>query len=147
MLVDRKVAFNWMPAIWGDGGLSVPQKHLRRLCLAMKDLKGKGEVISVYHWDGGQSHCHPPLCAGLCAGLLTSCYFSLDALLFTQFVHTVGKITEGKAREEIWSSVSYLFFTSTSFICGKNQQVRQGIVWPKDLKGVLSGRWVECRGA
>ena len=36
--------------------------------------------------------------------------------------------TEGKARKEIWSSVNHLFFSSTSFIDGKNQQIRQAIV-------------------
>ena len=74
---------------------------------------------------GGQSRCCPPLCAGLCAALSTSRDFSLHVFLFTQFVH---KTTEGEAREEIWSSVNYSFFISTSFIYGKNQQVRQGIV-------------------
>ena len=61
---------------------------------------------------GGQSRCRPPLCAGVCAALSTSRDFSLDALLFTQFVR---KTTEREAREEIWSSVNYLFFISTSF--------------------------------
>ena len=41
----------------------------------------------------------------------TSYDFSLDALLCTQSVH---EMTEGEAREEIWSSVNYLFFISTS---------------------------------
>ena len=72
---------------------------------------------------GGQSRCRPPLCAGVCAALSTSRDFSLDALLFTQFIR---EITEREAREEIWSTVNYLF-TST-LIYGKNQQVRQGIV-------------------
>ena len=58
----------------------------------------------------------------------------LDAILFTQFV---CKITEGGARKETWSSANYLFFISTYLIYGKNQQARQGIVWPKDLKSVL----------
>ena len=47
----------------------------------------------------------------------TSYDFSLDALLCTQSVH---EMTEGEAREEIWSSVNYLFFISTSLIYGKN---------------------------
>ena len=54
-----------------------------------------------------------PFCAGLCAGLLISCDFSLDAILFTWLV---CEITEGEAEEEIWSSVNYLFFFSTSLI-------------------------------
>lgn len=52
-------------------------------------------------------------------------------------VHTVCEITEGEVREKIWSSANYLFFISTSLIYGKNQQVRQGILRSKDLKGVL----------
>ena len=42
-----------------------------------------------------------------------SCDLSLDAVLFTQFV---CEITEGEAREEIWSSVHYFssfLFSST----------------------------------
>ena len=42
-----------------------------------------------------------------------------DAILFTQFIH---QITEVEAREEIWLSVNYLFFISTSLIYGKNWQ-------------------------
>ena len=50
----------------------------------MKVLKEKGDIISV---TGIRclSHCHSPLCAGL----LTSCDFSLDALVHT--VHILLK--------------------------------------------------------
>ena len=95
-----------------------------------KFLKGKREVITVDQGDGGQSHHYPPQCAGLSA----PCCLSSDAILFTQFVH---KITAGEAGEEIWSSVKYLFFNSTSLIYRKHQQDRQGIMCSKDLKGVL----------
>ena len=71
---------------------------------------------------GGHSCCHPPLCAGFCVGLLTSCNF-LHMLLCSQFV---CGLTEGKAREEIWSPDNYLFLISISLICGKNQQIRWG---------------------
>ena len=64
----------------------------------------------------------------LLAGLLTSCYFCLDAILFTQFVPYSLKITKGETGEEIWPPVNYLFFISTSLIYRENQQVRQGIV-------------------
>ena len=64
-----------------------------------------------------------------CRAGLTSCDLSFDAIcsysLLTQFVR---EVTEGEAREKIWSSINYLFFISTSLIYGKNQQVRQGIV-------------------
>ena len=68
-----------------------------------------------------------------CAGFWTSCDFSFGTILFTQFVH---EITGGEAREEIWPSVNYFVFTSTSLIYRKNQQIRQGIVCSKDLRGV-----------
>ena len=61
----------------------------------------------------------------VCAGLWTPLNIPLDVILFIQFVH---QITEVEAREEIWLSVNYLFFISTSLIYGKNQQARQGIV-------------------
>ena len=51
--------------------------------------------------------------------------FSLDAFLFTQSVH---EMTEGEAREEIWSSVNYLFFISTSLIYRRSQHIRQGVM-------------------
>ena len=62
------------------------------------------------------------------------CDTSLDAILFTQFIH---KFAEGETGEKVWLSVNYLFFISISLTQGKNQRVRQGIVWTKDLKGVL----------
>ena len=58
-------------------------------------------------------------------------------LTYSQFGHKVCEITEGEAREEIWLSVSYWFFISTSLIYRKNQQVRQNIMWLNDLKSVL----------
>ena len=92
-------------------------------------LNGRREVISVNQWDGGQSLRHPPLRAGL----WTPRDLSLDAIWFTWFVY---EITEGEARKEIWSSVNHQFFVS-ALIYGKSQQIRQGIAWSKDLKGVL----------
>ena len=60
-------------------------------------------------------------------GSSTSCDLPLDVIVFTQLF--VQQITEeGEAKEEIWSSVNYLFFISTSLIFGKNRQVRQGTV-------------------
>ena len=55
----------------------------------------------------------------VCAGLWTPLNIPLDVILFIQFVH---QITEVEAREEIWLSVNYLFFISTSLIYGKNWQ-------------------------
>ena len=92
----------------------------------------------------GECLYHLPLCAGLCACLLISCDFYLDAILFTWLVF---EITEGEAGEEIWSSVNYLFFISTSLIHRKNLPVRPGVVWLKDLKGVLGLARVEDGGA
>ena len=71
----------------------------------------------------GQSHRHPPLGTGLTTRglLLETCSHSL----ITQFV---WEIVEGEAREQIWSSVNYLFFISTSLIHRKNQPVRPGVM-------------------
>ena len=63
--------------------------------------------------------------------------FFFRMLSYSHFVH---KVTEGKAREEIWLCVNYLFLISTSLICRKNQQVRKNIVWSRDLKGVLGSK-------
>ena len=101
-----------MLAIWGDGRLGIPPNHLWKFC-----LKGSRKVISVNYWAGGQSGCHPhphpptPPCAGLYVGLLTPHNLSLDAILFMK----------GEAREEIWSSVNYVVFISTSLSNGKGQ--------------------------
>ena len=57
----------------------------------------------------GQSCLNPSLGVG-------SCGLPLDVTLFTQFVL---ETTEGGTGEEIWLSVNYLFFISTSLVCGK----------------------------
>ena len=60
---------------------------------------------------GDQSRHHPPLRAGLCAGWSTPRDLPLDAVLLTQFGHTIFcEVTEGEAREDIYSSVN--FFSS-----------------------------------
>lgn len=63
--------------------------------------------------------------------------------LVTQFLH---EITGGEARKEIWSSVHYLFFLSTSLIYRKSWQVRQSIVWLKDLQCVLRPELIRIWG-
>ena len=75
-----------------------PQKFLKRK-----------RVISVNHQDEGAELSSLPLPVGLS----TLCDLPLDAVLFTQFA---CEITEGEAKEEIWSSVNYLFFIFTSLI-------------------------------
>lgn len=55
---------------------------------------------------GGQSHGHPPQCAGSSA----SRDLSLYTALFTQFI---CEISEGDVREVIWSSVNYLFISAS----------------------------------
>ena len=59
--------------------------------------------------------------------------FSLDATSCSQFVPT---ITEGGARGEICLSAKNLFFIFTSLIYRKDQQVKQGSMWSRDLRGV-----------
>ena len=95
--------------------------HCRRIPASQADslpreLQGKPLIIET----GSQIH-H---CLLLGARLLTP-DLSLDAILFTQFVH---KITEEEAKEEIWSSVNYLFLIFTSLVYGKNQHVKLSIV-------------------
>lgn len=42
-----------MPAIWGDGGLNVPEKPLPKIPLGREKFsKGKREMISVNHCNG-----------------------------------------------------------------------------------------------
>lgn len=55
---------------------------------------------------GGQSHGHPQQCAGSS----TLHDLSLDTALFTQFI---CEISEGEAREVIWSSVNDLFISAS----------------------------------
>ena len=87
----------------------------------MKDLKGKGGCNLTWSLRWGSVSSIPTKCR------LVDCefYFFFNAILFTQLVH---EITDGEAREEIWSFVNYFFFMSTSLIFGKKQQIRQGIM-------------------
>ena len=39
MLVERKIAFNQNAAVWGDGGLSVPQKPPPKILLGHESLR------------------------------------------------------------------------------------------------------------
>ena len=99
-----------MRAIWGDGGLCPPKTISRDSAQAWKLLKENKEVISVNHWDrGSDSSPSPTACR-----LVNSSRSFFRCYLVPQFV---CEITKGEAREEIWSSVNYLFFISTSLIC------------------------------
>lgn len=128
-------------AAWGEVRTHV-QEPIPEVLLGHQAVTGR--KISVNRWDRGQSHHHAPLCAGLFAGLLTSCDLSLDSVLFTQLV---WEITEGEAWEKIWpllvTYASFLLLWSKEF----NLQVRQGVVWSKDEKGVLGWRWVAHGGS
>ena len=96
-------------ATWGEGGL-MSKNQLQRFCLAIKVVKVvTGEKSHLIIAIEGQSHHHPPLCAGLFADLSTSCDLSLDSVLFTQLV---WEITEGEAWEKIWP----LLVTYASFL-------------------------------
>ena len=105
-----------MLALCGKGELSVTQKAFSKTLLGHKDFflreKWTRQRVRV---------CHLPLCVGLSI----YCDLSLDSILFIQFI---CEITEGKTREEIWSSVNGLFFISHFLVYRKNQEVRQGIV-------------------
>ena len=130
--VGRKEScFNQKTGQSGEKVGSCPKTNSEDSAWPWKFLKGKREVISATE-IGEQTHSRLPLHAGL----LTPRDLSFYAILFTQFV---CEITEGEAGEEICLSVNYLLFISTSLIYGKNygKKVRQGIMWSKDLKGVL----------
>ena len=74
----------------------------------MKVFKGKkGSKLII---EMGVRVVTIPHCVQAC-GLLV--IFLSKLILFTQFVLN---ITEGEAREQVWSSVSYLFLISTSSI-------------------------------
>lgn len=64
-VVERKMPFIRMLVVCEDGGLTAPPNHLRRSCMARKPLKGRREVISVNHWDGGRSGHYPPTACSL----------------------------------------------------------------------------------
>lgn len=117
----KKIAFNQnasnLARWWTEHPPPAPANYLQGFCLAVKAFKGRQGSNLDNHRFGGQSRHHSPLCAGLSApwGL------SLDVIVFTQFCPTVQEITEGEARGEILSSVTYLFFISSSLIYRKNQ--------------------------
>lgn len=69
---------------------SVPQNGVPRFSLAMRVLRGKEEVRSVNHGDGGW----PPLPVGL----LAPCDLCSVAVLFMYFVH---EITEGGSWDRV----------------------------------------------
>lgn len=73
---------------WQSGKMensSLPQNHLQRFCLAIKILKGRGEVISVNHKMEDQRQHHPPLHEDSSI----SRDLPLGVILFTQFGHKV----------------------------------------------------------
>ena len=119
-----------MLVVWGEMVNSVsPTTTSQDSAWPWKVLRRKGDGTSANHWDGVRVVAVPP-CAGLSRRLVA-------ALLFSPFIHTVylGDYWRGSWGRDL--VICYLFFTSTSLIYGKNQQVRQGFVWAKDLKGVL----------
>ena len=95
----------------------------------MKLLKWKkGSNLSLSVRWGSESSPSPIACR-----LVDSSWSFFRCYLIYMFCL---RITEGEARKEIWSSVNHQLFIST-LIYGKSQQIRQGIAWSKDLKGVL----------
>ena len=104
--------------------------------LPWKLWKGKREVISIIGLGEVRVMVTPTVCG------------PVDFLwVFSRSypVHIICSwIIEGVT---LWSSVNYLFFISTSLIHRKNLPVRPGVVWLKDLKGVLGLAQVEDGGA
>lgn len=118
-----------------------PQNHLPRSCSAMKAFKGNREVIS-WLTEAGASHRPPPLHTHLGAGWSTPSGLSSDVILFTQLFANWRE-----AREEIWSSVSSLFFISASLICERTNKVGKGLYEQKISKVCQGWRWIQHGGA
>ena len=139
MLIEREVAFNQNAGNLGEVVDSVSTKNLQRFqdlqrfCYSWNILKGQRKASQLIIVTEGQSLQYSPSCIPM--SRCNFLWFFFKCYLFTQFIH---EITEGEAREEIWSFVNDLLFISTSLIYEKNQQVRWSIVWSKDLKGGLS---------
>lgn len=112
-------------------------------CLAMKVFKKqqRSHLSSPLRW-GVQSGHHPSLPAGSCAGCRLLLIF-----LYVLSSSYIWESPDGSAREEIRSSVNFLFFISASLVYGENQQAGQGIGWLKIWKVCLGWRWVAHWGA
>ena len=65
-------------------------------------------------------------CVQACVQAYVQACWLLVLLLFRS--RFILEITEGETGKEIWSSVNYLVFISTSLIYGESQQIRQGTV-------------------
>ena len=140
MLVERKIAFSQNAGNLGRRWTNVPQKTTLKIQLSHEGLsREKGKYYQLITEIGDQTCSQLPLHADL----LTPCDLSLDAILFTQFV---WEITEGGAREEIWSSVNYLFFIYTSLLnyyWYKSFDFTRGIVnitaiWEKETNSCIN---------
>lgn len=145
MSIESNMPLIRVPAIWGGGGLNVPpQATSGDAAQPWNLLKGNREVIPVNHGDGGRCESGlfspPPHCR-----LVNSSWSFLDAFLFTQFVL---KIIEWEPGGETWSCVNYSSFL---LLCS-TERTHRGVVWLKDLKGVLGlemrrawGAWFKVR--
>ena len=97
MLVERKDAFNQNAGNLGRWWTQRPHKTTSQdSAQPWKLLKGNREVISVNHWNRGSELSPLPTACRLCAGLLTPCDLSLDALLFTSLFMRLLKGKLGK---------------------------------------------------
>ena len=124
ILVERKVAYNQNASNLEREWIQwLPKPNSEDSAWLWEFLKGKGEVLSGGHWDGRSELLPSPTACRLRCRFINFLWFSLYAIVFTQFV---CGITAGKAREEIWSPDNYLFLISVSLIYGKNQQIRWG---------------------
>ena len=79
-----------MPALWADGGLSVPQKPPTKILPGLEIFKGKQgrNLSSSLRWGSGLPS------SPSCAGLSTPGDLLLNPIFFTYFVQeiTVGKL-------------------------------------------------------
>ena len=89
-MVERKIPFIGMLVVCEDG-LTVPQKHLRRSCMARKALAEGGKSSQLITGMRVRVVTIPPLHV---------VSLTLDVILFTQFGHmVVWEMTEWGARE------------------------------------------------
>lgn len=91
LLVERKVLWIRMLAIWGKNGLVCPPKQLQSSALPWKFIKRKRDVISVNHCTRGSESS-----LFLAMYLSTSYGPSLDAVLFTQSVQSLWDYWQGR---------------------------------------------------
>ena len=129
-----------MPALWADGGLSVPQKPPPKILPGLEIFKGKQgrNLSSSLRWGSGLPS------SPSCAGLSTPGDLLLNPIFFTYFVQeiTVGKL--GKRPGHLLTTYSsFLLLWSME----RTDKLGKLLCDLKTWKLYLSQRWVKHGGA